>query len=115
MGLIVLEGMKFHAHHGVHPEERVLGGSYQVDVQLHYPFEQNGDQLEKTANYEQIYEAVAQRMQQPVKLIEHLAELILADLELLFPQTAFLVRVSKFHPPVGGELHRAYVEVKSRL
>jgi len=111
MGLIVLEGMKFHAYHGVHREEGITGGGFMADVHLNYAFENNNDVLEKTANYEIIYAIVAKRMQTPVKLIEHLAELILKDLEIHFPATPIRVRISKFSPPLGGELYRAYVEV----
>lgn len=111
MGLIVLEGMQFHAFHGVHSEERLMGGKYQVDVYLDYPFEGNADQLDRTANYETVYLLVAERMQTPVKLIEHLAELMLADLQTAFPEAKLKVRVSKFQPPVGGVVGRAYVEV----
>ena len=113
MGLIVLEGMQFHAFHGVHAEERLMGGQYQVDVYLNYPFEGNADQLERTANYETVYRLVAQRMQTPVQLIEHLAELILADLQQSFSHVPIKIRVSKFQPPVGGVVGRAYVEVGS--
>lgn len=111
MGLIVLEGMQFHAFHGVHAEERVMGGKYQVDVYLDYPFEGNADRLERTANYEQVYQIVASCMQEPVQLIEHLAELILGDLQAAFLEAKVKVRVSKFQPPVGGVVTRAYVEV----
>jgi dihydroneopterin aldolase len=110
MGLIVLEGMQFHAFHGVHAEERVMGGKYQVDVYLNYPFEGNADQLDRTANYETVYRLVAQRMEVPVQLIEHLAELMLADLQQAFAAAQVKVRVSKFQPPVGGVVARAYVE-----
>jgi dihydroneopterin aldolase len=111
MGLIVLEGMQFHAFHGVHAEERVMGGKYQVDVYLNYPFEGNADQLDRTANYETVYRLVAQRMEVPVQLIEHLAELMLADLQQALAAAQVKVRVSKFQPPVGGVVARAYVEV----
>lgn len=111
MGLIVLEGMQFHAFHGVHAEERLMGGKYQVDVYLNYPFEGNADQLDRTANYETVYRLVAQRMEVPVQLIEHLAELMLADLQQAFVSAQVKVRVSKFQPPVGGVVARAYVEV----
>lgn len=111
MGLIVLEGMQFHAFHGVHAEERLMGGKYQVDVYLNYPFEGNADQLDRTANYETVYRLVAQRMEAPVQLIEHLAELMLADLQQAFVFAQVKVRVSKFQPPVGGVVARAYVEV----
>lgn len=110
MGLIVLEGMQFHAFHGVHAEERVMGGKYQVDVYLNFPFEGNADQLDRTANYETVYRLVAQRMEVPVQLIEHLAELMLADLQQALAAAQVKVRVSKFHPPVGGVVARAYVE-----
>ena len=112
MGLIVLEGIQFHAFHGVHAEERLMGGKYQVDVYLDYPFEGNADHLERTANYETVYRLTAERMKAPVKLIEHLAELILADLQLAFSEAKVKVRVSKFQPPVGGVVGRAYVEVE---
>lgn len=112
MGLIVLEGMQFHAFHGVHAEERLMGGKYQVDVFLDYPFEGNADHLEHTANYETVYRLVAGRMETPVNLIEHLAELILADLQHAFSEAKVRVRVSKFQPPVGGVVERAYVEVE---
>lgn len=111
MGLIVLEGMQFHAFHGVHAEERLMGGKYQVDVYLNYPFEGNADQLDRTANYETVYRLVAQRMEVPVQLIEHLAELMLADLQQALAAAQVKVRVSKFQPPVGGVVARAYVEV----
>lgn len=111
MGLIVLEGMQFHAFHGVHAEERVMGGKYQVDVYLNFPFEGNADQLDRTANYETVYRLVALRMQKPVQLIEHLSELILTDLQALFSNIPIKVRVSKFQPPVGGVVGRAFVEV----
>lgn len=111
MGLIVLEGMQFHAFHGVHAEERLMGGRYQVDVYVHHPFEGSADELSRTVNYEAVYRMVAARMEQPVQLIEYLSELILGDMEQAYPEAKFRIRVSKFAPPVGGVVQRAYVEV----
>lgn len=113
MGLIVLEGMRFFAHHGVHREEGITGGEYQVDVYIDFAFEKNADDLAKTVDYELIYAKIAKRMQHKVKLIEHLAELLIEDLKKAYPDAQFRLRLSKFSPPVGGVLHRAYVEVSA--
>ncbi|MFN3529226.1 MAG: dihydroneopterin aldolase [Bacteroidia bacterium] len=113
MGLIVLEGMKFHAYHGLHPEERVCGGEFVVDVYIDYPFEGGTDKIAQTANYELIYIAVKKRMQQPVNLIEFLAESILDDLKSIYPEAGFRVRLSKMHPAIGGPIVRTYTEVQT--
>lgn len=113
MGLIVLEGMRFFAYHGVHREESITGGEYQVDVYIDFPFEKNGDELEKTVDYELIYASISKRMQEKVKLIEHLGELMVQDLKKVYPAAQFKLRLSKFNPPVGGALTRAYIEVSA--
>ena len=111
MGLIVLEGMKFHAYHGLHPEERICGGEFIADVYVDFPFEGCNDQIKNTADYELIYQAVKRNMQQPVNLIEFLAENILADLKQLYPIAGFKVRISKIGPPLGGPAYRTYTEI----
>jgi dihydroneopterin aldolase len=73
---IGLEGMEFYAYHGVYEEERKIGGKYIVDVLVHTNAKdaELHDDLNGTVNYEQIYKVVDQNMQQPVKLIERLAQ-----------------------------------------
>lgn len=111
MGLIVLEGMKFYAYHGLHPEERLCGGEFVADVYIEFPFEGCDDKIACTADYELIYEAVKHRMQQPINLIEFLAECILEDLKQLYPTAGFKVRISKMRPPLGGPVNRTYIEI----
>ncbi len=111
MGKIVLEGMEFYAFHGVHPEERSIGGRYLVDVEIFYPLESITDQLSDTADYTLIYGIVARHMHQPANLIEFVAVQIKNEISTRFPGCQSLVRVSKLAPPVGGPLSRTYVEV----
>src|SRR5438045_2890301 len=101
---IGLEGMEFHAHHGVYEEERIKGGKYVVDVIVYTDAMQAElyDDLNGTVNYEKIYSAVEQNMQQPVKLIEHLARKILNDLRVFISKDDQIrVKVQKLLPPLS--------------
>lgn len=111
---ITLNGMEFYAHHGYYKVEREIGGRFTVDVQLTMPDLRttDTDKLECTINYEQVYAVVRQEMQQTSKLLEDVAERILTTLRKHFTQiTSASVRVTKHHPPLGGQVASASVEV----
>lgn len=111
MGKIVLEGMEFYGFHGFYPEERIIGGRYLVDVELYKKQLPASDQLDDTVDYTVVYEIVSRHMHQSRMLIETLATGIKAELAVRFPETDSLVRISKLSPPVGGPIHRTFVEV----
>ena len=113
---IVLEKMRFHAFHGVMPEETVVGGEYEVSLSLDVDFSQAmaTDDLEGTINYAVVYDLVKKEMHVPSKLIEHVAGRILQSVKQRFPQIEEIeVKVSKLNPPVTGEMDRATVVVRS--
>ena len=114
MGVILLENMKFHAFHGVLPEERIVGNNYSVTVKFSFDFSKaaKSDDLDETINYAEVYELVKGEMQQPSKLIEHVAQRISDRILLRFPQVKSLeVQLSKHNPPVSGEVEKATVIV----
>lgn len=112
---IGLEGMEFHAHHGVYDEERIKGGKYIVDVFVYRDALQAElyDDLNGTVNYEKIYSAAEQNMKQPVKLIEHLARKILNDLRVFIPKDDKIrIKIQKIAPPLSGKVAAAVVEIE---
>ncbi|HND89198.1 MAG TPA: dihydroneopterin aldolase [Saprospiraceae bacterium] len=113
MAWIALEGMTFHAYHGVHEAEQVLGTEFRVSVYVKTSIAQAAadDDVTATVNYESIYQICRLEMDQPRKLIEAVVESIIKRLKHQFPKMeALKVRVQKAHPPVGGPVDWAWVE-----
>ncbi len=113
MARISLEGMRFHAFHGVYPEEEILGTEYLVDVSVDTSTGEAvmADDLGKTVNYETIYEAVKLEMADRHALIETLIEAIIQRLKFQFSTLAAVeVSVKKLNPPLGGRVAAARVE-----
>ncbi|MFZ9940451.1 MAG: dihydroneopterin aldolase [Bacteroidia bacterium] len=111
MAHTAIEGMRFHAFHGVHPEEALVGNQFSVDVYFDHGFEGETDDLAHCIDYEAVYALVADQMQARVQLIEHLARKIANDLYKKWPNTMIKVRVSKHNPMPYAVLSRTYVEV----
>ncbi len=112
MNTILLENMKFHAFHGVLPEEQIVGNTYSVTVKFSFDFSKAAreDDLDETINYAEVYELIKKEMNQASKLIEHVAQRILDRISGQFPQIKSLeVQLSKHNPPVSGEVEKATV------
>ena len=112
---IGLEGMEFYAYHGVYEEERKIGGKYIVDVLVYTNAKEAElhDDLNGTVNYEQIYKAVEQNMQQPVKLIERLARKIMDDMRLfVVKDDTIRIKIRKLNPPLGAKVEASVVEME---
>ena len=94
-GNITLQQMRFHAHHGVMPQERQVGNDFEVTVSLQYPLDKAAmnDDLADTLNYAEVYATVAAEMATPSQLLEHVAGRIIRALRTRF------VAVSKLTPP----------------
>ena len=64
---IHLRNLKFHAFHGVMPQERTVGNHYVVNLSAEYPIEQamENDDLAHTLNYAEVYAVVENEMKTP--------------------------------------------------
>jgi dihydroneopterin aldolase len=107
----------FYAWHGVHAEERRLGGKYEVDAELFFnsrPAAETDD-LSKTVNYQLAYETIRSIMTgDPVALIETLACSIAGRLMEDFPiLESVTIRVRKRSLPLGGLCD--YAEAEHRI
>ncbi|MFN0035818.1 MAG: dihydroneopterin aldolase [Saprospiraceae bacterium] len=108
MALVVLEGMRFHAFHGVYPEEQILGTEYVVNVQVEtgIALAAEKDDIEKaTVNYETVFQICMAEMSQPRKLLETVVTGIIRRMKRQFPQMKGLkVQVRKLNPPVSTKM-----------
>jgi 7,8-dihydroneopterin aldolase/epimerase/oxygenase len=111
---IAVEGIRLYAYHGCLEEESKIGQEYQVDIYIDTDFSGavNSDELNLTVDYCQVYDIVKQEMQIRSKLIERVASRIQVHLLKEIPSIQSVrVRVTKFNPPMNGNVERVYVEV----
>ena len=108
MALVVLEGMRFHAFHGVYPEEQLLGTDYvvNVEVQTGIAMAAKTDSLEHaTINYETVFQICMAEMAQPRKLLETVVTNIIQRMKRQFPQMKGIkVQVRKLNPPISTKM-----------
>ena len=111
---IHLRRLRFHAFHGVFPQERQVGADFLLDVKVGYPLAQamQSDEVADTLNYADVYDLVAREMQQPSRLLEHVAGRIAAAIGQAFPQvTSIDLELTKLNPPMGADGEGASVEI----
>lgn len=114
MGKVALEGIEFHAYHGVFSEEKKLGNRFTVDLQVETNFKKAmlDDDLKATVDYFKLYQIAKSHMQVPVKLLEHLGHLMIQDILKVYPQlTRINVVIKKHNPAIGGVVNFSVVEV----
>lgn len=117
MGQIALEGLEFFAFHGYYDEEQKIGNKYGVDLYISTNLLAAGttDKLAQTVNYEVLYRLVAEEMQRPARLLEHLGHRVLDRIMGEFADVRKVkISVSKFNPPLGGICRRARVTLSRR-
>lgn len=116
-GKVALEGLEFHAYHGVYPHERSSGNKFEVDVTVETTFSASAfeDDLGGTINYEVLYALVKEEMEKPSKLLETVVHAIAQRILKSFDGArAVQVRISKFNPPIGGVCRKATVSVDEK-
>lgn len=111
---IYLRNGRFHAFHGVLPQEGIVGNDYLVNLVLDYDFSSamQTDDLQGTLNYAEVYQKVREEMAVPSKLLEHVAGRIAHRLFSDFPEIQKLqLSITKVNPPMGAASDGAGVEV----
>lgn len=111
---IYLRNVRFHAFHGVLPQEGIVGNDYLVNLVLDYDFSSamKTDDLQGTLNYAEVYQKVREEMAVPSKLLEHVAGRIAHRLFSDFLEIQKLqLSITKVNPPMGADCDGAGVEV----
>lgn len=110
---ILLQSLKFHAYHGVLPQERVTGNDYTVDMRIKYDVSGalTSDDVNDTLNYAEVFRLVAQEMAVPSALLERVAGRIGDRLFRRFPGIEEVeLKIAKQNPPMGADCKGAGVE-----
>lgn len=111
---IYIKGVRFRAYIGVSEIEREVGNDYVADLRLDYHIGKAmlTDDVSDTISYADVYDIVKTVMQQPAKLLEHVAYRIGEALEKAFPQIeAIDLCLTKLNPPMGADCSGAGVEL----
>ena len=114
---IALDDLRFFAYHGYYPEEQVLGNEFVVAIHVGFnKREKAEDDLNRTANYETLYDIAKTEMQHPRKLLETVAETILSRIrdEFTFMDEIEVI-ICKNAPPFGADRAKATVTLVWKL
>jgi dihydroneopterin aldolase len=98
---IQLTTLQFFCFHGIHEEEQILGGQFELNVSVSFPEQGPVHSLEQTVDYVKIYTIIKQRINIPTALLETVAQ----DLAALIHEsdsriTAVEINIKKLHPPI---------------
>jgi len=113
MARISLLGMEFHAFHGVYPEEKLIGGTFVLDVTIDADIEDAGDEddIAQTINYEVIHQICKGVMNNPMDLLETVIQNLKDELQNHFTEMdGLVIRLSKMNPPLSGQVASATIE-----
>ncbi len=104
---IIIEGLEVYGHHGVAPEERVLGQRFYFDVRLTLDdcTAALTDRVEDAVDYTEVIDLVMElATTETYLLLERLAHATAEAILRKFPVDEVWVRVVKPHPPIACSL-----------
>lgn len=107
MDKIRINNLKFHTKNGVHPEEKKFGQQIELDIELRLSLEAAGktDDLQKTVNYGEINQLIAQQVNNhSYNLMEALVSHLLDDIENAYASqlNSIAITVRKYSVPMPG-------------
>ena len=112
MGVITISGIKLYAYHGCMKEEAKIGSEYEVDVVIESDFSVAAisDDLTQTVDYVAVNKTVTEEMIIRSKLLENVAQRIIAKLVDNHPEIVSIeVSVAKLTPPIDGNVDKVVV------
>ena len=113
-GYVFLRDVRFHAFHGVMPQEGKVGADFLVNLRIGYPVGKamDTDEVADTLSYAEVYALVAHEMKVPSRLLEHVAGRIVKTISQHFPLTTSIdLTLTKLNPPMGADIVGAGVEI----
>lgn len=111
---IFLRNLRFHAFHGMLPQECITGNDYLVNVRIKFPLSDvfQTDCITDTISYADAYECIRREMEKPSQLLEHVAGRIgkcLIDSHPVIEEVD--IEIMKINPPMGADCDGAGVEL----
>lgn len=114
---IRLEGIRFRAKHGASRAERGLPQDFVVNLEVSLPVSvlPRGDSLARVFDYDKLASLVVDEgTSASYKLLETLAERVVARVLQDTPALAVTVQVKKFGPPTNASVDAAAIELTGR-
>ncbi len=115
MHKVLIENAIFHAYHGVFEEETIVGGKFEVNIEMETDFSKSAktDELAGTIDYSAVYRLVEQEMKVPSKLIEHVGQRIVDALYEKFSSIQFIrLKISKLNPPIKATIEKVSIVIE---
>ncbi|MFK7756309.1 MAG: dihydroneopterin aldolase [Flavobacteriales bacterium] len=115
MGIIRLNQIKAYGHHGCLNEEEIIGGNYEVDVEMHTDFSEAAehDDLSKTIDYVSVNQIVEEEVAKRSKLIEQVVWRIGERMKAEFPSLdKAVITLKKINPPINGNVRDVSVSIE---
>ena len=109
-----LRNLRFHAFHGMLPQECITGNDYLVNVRIKFPLSDvfQTDCITDTISYADAYECIRREMEKPSQLLEHVAGRIGKCLIDSYPAVGEVdIEIMKINPPMGADCDGAGVEL----
>ena len=101
MFTINLNNLYFYSFHGLYPEEKILGGEYEVNAVILVDSEDNVKDISQTVDYTAIYSVIQKQMSAPAELLETLAQQMVNAIGLLDKRIRNVsINIKKVHPPI---------------
>ena len=101
MFTVRLNDMIFHAYHGVHEEETIVGADFKVSVAISFNVSKKILSLNDTINYVAVFSIIKNLFEIPEKLLETLAQNITDEIYKINNQiTSINVTIIKLNPPI---------------
>ena len=113
---IELRDIHLYAHHGVMPQERVVGAWFTIDIKMEINNSNCAcnDDITDTVSYADVYDTIKAEMQIPSNLLENVGKRIMEALFDKFAQIASIeTTISKDTPPMSGDRLKACVTLKA--
>lgn len=113
-GTIEVNNLRLFARHGVDPQERIVGNTFEITVHVQYPITEamKRDHISTTLNYARLVDVIKEVMRTPSSLLENVAyriyKAIINEFHLI---EGGHIRVAKIAPPIKGELDSVAVSL----
>ncbi|MBQ8127965.1 MAG: dihydroneopterin aldolase [Prevotella sp.] len=111
---IFIAGLRMRACHGVLPQERVVGGDFEVSLSVEYDISRAmaTDDVADTLSYADLSDLVRREMAVPSNLLEHVAGRIARAIVQRWPEVQSVnLSITKLNPPMGADCDGAGVEL----
>ena len=103
MVTIQLKNLLFFSYHGIHEEERILGNTFEINVDITFNEADRIDSLEQIINYASVYDIIRQRMTIPTELLETVVLDIARQVHAFDSRIlSITVSIEKKNPPIPG-------------